>query len=326
MIYITANTCDKKMLWQIQTQHNNFRRHGIDLSKVYNLVVYNHNGIDSEYERYAKASPANIIFIKDDNPNRMYIPSIKPYAYKYLFTTIPKLLNEYAFYCDQDVIFTINPPAFDKLTGDTIYLSDTRSYIGSKYILSKGNQVFIDMCDYVGINPNLVKKYEDKAGGCQIYGRNLTPAFWDKVEKDSIAMYHGINSNHLVRYRDDFFAKNGIEIHTNNMVQIWCSEMWTTLWNMWLFEYDTQINKELEFVWASNNIEGFYRCNILHNTGLSNADKTQVFNKDEIGHTLLSNIRADILVRQDSCTYAYYIEVLQAKMWLTYLYKQRYNL
>ena len=107
------------------------------------------------------------------------------------------------------------------------------------------------------------------------------------------------------------------------MVQIWCAEMWATLWNIWLFGLDTEIHSELNFTWASNGIDGYFDTKILHNTGLSNADKTNVFNKEDVGHTLIENIRSDISIRENSCTFAYYVETLMAKLWVKQLYNSK---
>lgn len=316
MIYVTGNTCDRHMLWQIQVQHSNFNRLGIDLKNVYNLVVYKYD-IDEEYLKYAKYTKANIVFIKDIVHHRPYLSSMRTYAYKYLLDIMPELEQEYIFYCDQDVIFR-ELPNFKEMSNNKIYFSDTISYVGANYIISKGDRLFVDMCNMVGINPDLVKKYQSKSGGCQIYGKGFTSKYWDKVEKDSTNLY--VEFNDINKYANDFYVKNNTEITKANMLQIWCADMWAILWNLWLFGYDTEIHNDLKFAWASGNISDYHNTKILHNTGLSNSDTTNVFNKADVGSKLLSEIRSDILIRENSCTFPYYIETLQAKMWLNQLY------
>lgn len=307
MIYVTANTPSRWMLWQVQVQHWNFYNLGVDLKNVYNLVVYKDNDYLDEYKKYADYSPANIIFIKDDcNPNirNKYVPSIKPYAYYRLLDIYPNLINEKWFILDQDVVFR-ELLDFSLMADDKIYLSDTISYIGASYIKSKKDNLLERGCETVGINSNLVEKYQCKSGGAQIYGKCLHPKYWVKIEEDSFKLY-------------DVFSESRNSKRSD--IQSWCAEMWTTLWNMWLFGYDTEIHKEMEFCWAGDSIHKYNKIKILHNTGLANhKKKIDIFNRSDYGNRLINEI-PQRSINPESVTYAYYQMVLSTKQYIKQLY------
>jgi hypothetical protein len=40
-------------------------------------------------------------------------------------------------------------------------------------------------------------------------------------------------------------------------IQFWTAEMWSLLWNLWLSDYKTEITNELDFSWATDNVEKY---------------------------------------------------------------------
>ena len=53
-------------------------------------------------------------------------------------------------------------------------------------------------------------------------------------------------------------------------LQIWCSDMWSVLWNLWKRDRKTKIIPELDFTWASHSIDAWYRNAIYHDAGVVN--------------------------------------------------------
>ncbi len=311
MKYITATNANRSMLWQMQVQHYNFERLGVDLKDVYGLVVVDSH-IPQEYYEYAKITRANILFIQDTREKKHYVPSLKPFAYAKFLEQHPELADEKMFYCDQDC-YMRRVPDWTKMEEDAIYVSDCRGYLNSDYIDSKGEGLLEDMCKIVGISARLYRKQKDNEGGCQHYGK-MSMKFWQKVEKDSVLLYDCIED--MNKYADAYFKKNGKAITKNTMIQRWCAEMWATIMNQIGAGYKVIIHNELKFTMASNSMKTYMEYNLYHNTGLSNADKKDVFNKELYHDKLLLDIEMPVKLRMTSATYQFANEVRQAQSWL----------
>ena len=112
------------------------------------------------------------------------------------------------------------------------YLSNTISYIGSKYLLSccdryktkykqlHDEDLLIKMCEVLKISIDKVKNNEKNSGGAQYLIKNVDYKYWEDVEKDSVNLYY---------FFVDYVKKYPIEHH----VQKWCADMWAVLWNLW---------------------------------------------------------------------------------------------
>jgi hypothetical protein len=173
----------------------------------------------------------------------------------------PENKNETYFYTDPDVIFTKKFKMNDLEKNNTWYVSDTKSYLNSKYIESKGVELLSEMCNIVGIDKNIVIDNDENAGGAQIIFKNTDYHFWDKVEKDSEKLFeHMINTSN--------------KYNPEHPIQAWTAEMWSTLWNAWLFKHETKIIKKLNFSWATDLINKWGDNNIYHNAGAVLDDNT----------------------------------------------------
>ena len=112
------------------------------------------------------------------------------------------------------------------------------------------------MCDVVGIDKQLVEKNQNNSGGAQ-YIINITDCmFWYKVYCDSVNLYITLQQT---------------KSQDGNDIQIWCCEMWSTLWNMWKRGYQTHIVDWLDFSFATSHIDE--QRNIIHNSGVTEKDK-----------------------------------------------------
>lgn len=253
-------------LWQMIVQINNFRRlgyeddviyliskNGLELSKILKNILLN-GKIKSRFYIY-----------HDDRKDLAYAPSNTAHLISKFFNDNPEYKNETFLYIDPDVIFRKKLNINDLLKNDVWYLSDTSSYINSKYIRSKSDELFKNMCDIVGIDSELVINNDNNAGGAQILMKNTNSDFWDKVEYDSVKLF---------KYMKDTEYK----FNPKNPIQSWTAEMWAVLWNAWLFGYETKISKRLSFSWASDKISEWDKHNMYHNAGVVNID-SNVFSK-----------------------------------------------
>jgi len=176
------------------------------------------------------------------------------------------------------------------------YVSDTKSYIGSKYILEKGEDVLNTMCEIVGISPKTVIDKQEESGGCQYLMRGLDWRFFDKVEKDCELMYKTITALNAEKVKAD---------PTHHPLQIWTADMWAILWNAWMRGFTTEIIPELDFTWATDTIENFDKRYIFHNAGVTGATEGEYFYKgDYQEHLPYNNFDID-KINKTRATYKY---------------------
>ena len=170
MKYIIATTDNQYFRWQILVQINNFKRLGILEDVTY--VVSVKNRISNELKKIKEETNARIETYRDDRELSNYQPSVTAHVLKKHFNKYPKESNLF-FYLDPDVIFTKKPqfPSTYYKTKKWI-LSDTKSYLNSKYIKGKSEELFKLMCDEVGIDTKTVIKYDSAAGDAQCIIKN----------------------------------------------------------------------------------------------------------------------------------------------------------
>jgi hypothetical protein len=303
--YICAQPRLVYYAWQVEVMINNFIKNGINPNNIDILVAWNPNdGTSSKeaVEMWEKlASHYNTVrffFYQDtrEQPIR-YISSIRPNILKQHFKAHPELYNEVIFYHDCDMIFT-KPVDWNKFLNDNVwYLSDTNSYINYDYISSKGEDVYNKMCDVIGINSIIPKLMNSNSGGAQYILKNIDYEFWEKVEKDCEKLYSQINElNNLKKQQDPSYHE----------LQIWCSDMWSVLWNGWLRGNETKVVKEMDFSWATDMEERWNDTNIFHNAGVTCSCGGK-FYKANYRDTLPYNL--DLRIKEGTASYKYYQEI-----------------
>jgi hypothetical protein len=245
---------------------------------VFGLV--NKNTIPSSESLKLKELGINVHHYLDVRRSKYYIPSIKPYL-------ISKWLEEFPqhgklfFLHDADVVFR-KLPDFDKLINDdVIYLSDTIGYIGYNYIMdcckryeskhpnSNKGQLLEEMCEVVGISSEVVKKNQNNSGGGQYIIKNTNSEIWEKIYFNSTQLY-----DKMLDYQKRFPISPG-------EIQFWTAEMWSLLWNLWYYNLETKISPELDFSWATDDINIYNKKNILHMAGVTDDLKNRKFYKGE---------------------------------------------
>lgn len=253
--------------WQVEVMLNNFIKQGIDPNHIDILVAWNPNDNTSSPENIkAWDKVANhfeevkFYLYQDTRTNFNYIPSIYFNILKQHIKALPGLSKQALFLHDCDILLT-RPVDFSSMLKDDIwYLSDTVGYIGTQYILTKGNDVYEDMCKIIGIDSLIPKLLNSNSGGAQHIVKNITYEYLDKVEKDSIKLYeYFCNTEHL-------HAEKGREGYP---IQKWTAGMWALLWNAWLFGHETKVDKRLDFSWATDDINKWDETSIYHNSGVT---------------------------------------------------------
>jgi hypothetical protein len=181
------------------------------------------------------------------------------------------------------------------MNDDVIYLSDTVSYIGHKYIeeccrryetqypSSEKDELLNQMTKVIGIDVETLKINQENSGGAQHLMKNIDHTFWDKVFKDCIELYYTMRTYH---------ANNPLR---QGEIQMWTSDMWCVLWNIWLKGLNTKITDELDFSWATDTIREYDKKPILHMAGVTdNLKSTKFYKGDYINVNPLDKLKENI--------------------------------
>lgn len=287
MKYISAQPDSDYFIWQLQVQMNNFRSHGIDERDMVILMAYTKK-INQNAIKFAGSTQAHVHFYPDTRNDTSYIPSIRPHLLKKYF----KDYNvEKWFYHDCDILFQ-KLPDFSRMDKEgVVYVSDTRSYLDSKYIISKGKDLFIDMCELMNIKPEYVIDQDSRCGGSQYYFSGYRDQIsWEIVEIYCTELYH--------------LMKN-----TNPGIQAWTADMWALLWTLWTHGIDTEISPELSFSWATSPISEWDKHNIYHNAGATKETPDLFLKSDYINKSPLVEYLG--WVSDQYCSWKYVEEIYQ---------------
>jgi len=250
MMYISAQPETRYYAWQVDTMILSFLQNGVKQESI--VILLGKENSKSFIKVRLKYPKVN--FYKYSIERFDYAPAIKPYLMWQYFKDNPQ--KEQYFYSDCDVVLTKPLKEFD--TG-YVYCSNTVSYIGYDYIISKGENVFDLMCKSVGIDKDVVKANQSVSGGCQFVFDTLPEQVWERAYRSSLKLH-----KELIRYNRLNSVTDGYPI------QDWTAEMWATLWEIWKEGYETKIVDELNFSWANDKISCMKETKILHNAGVSN--------------------------------------------------------
>lgn len=294
--------------WQVEVMINNFLEHGINPNSIDILVAWNPEDKTSAPENIeawtALANHYNNVrffFYQDTRQQPIrYISSIRPNVLKQHFTAYPELEKEAIFYYDSDIVFTKKPNWDSFIQDDVWYLSNTNSYINYDYIMSKGQDVYARMCKIVQIDPLIPKLMNSNSGGAQYILKNINANFWEKVEADCEDLFYWITKLNEQKVKED---------PSHHPLQIWCADMWAVLWNGWLLGSETKVVSEMNFSWATDNIERWEETTIFHNAGVTCSCGRQ-FYKANYMEKLPYDIEQDNF-KSTTCGYNYVKEIIK---------------
>lgn len=291
--YICCQPANTYYSWQVEVMLDNFNKMGINPEMI--DIVSGYIGTPTpEWERL-KTKGARFFFYPDTRLDLGYPPSIYFHLMEKHLKAHPELTNDALFTHDCDILFT-RPPEFADLAYDTTwYMSDTNSYINYDYVVSKGEEQFLQMCSIVGISPDLVKANNLHAGGAQYIVKGTTPEFWSKVERDSMAIY-----SYLVP-REAQWTGQGYAI------QKWTAGMWAYLWNAYLIA-PVQVTERMNFTWATSGIDTIQTFPIYHNAGVVD-NKQKMFYKADYG--LRNPYNDNLEIDQTKASFWYWSQLIE---------------
>ena len=278
-------------LWQTLVQINNFMKYGYDKDTIYVIASSNPSPVLKSIMECPKIKSKFFIY-KDERINSRYPSSLRPHILEKFFNEHPEYEKETLFYTDPDVVFTKRLDFSEMEEDNTWYLSDTRSYIDSKYIKSKSEQLFNEMCNIVKVSPEEITNNDDNAGGAQYLMKGVNAEFWKKCYDDMENLY--------IHMKDTESVYN-----PQHPIQSWTSDMWAVFWNGIYFGHEIKLHNDLDFSWATDNIKRWYETYIFHNAGIVGASDTH-FSKIMYQ---TSPFNQDIKVSSDNCTYKYLQEI-----------------
>jgi hypothetical protein len=282
-------------LWQVLVQINNFIKYGYDEDTIYVVSSSNPSSVLLSLMNHPKIKSKFFIY-KDERQNSRYPSSLRPHILEKFYNEHPEYVDETILYMDPDVVFTKKLDFSEMSNDESWQLSDTRSYIDTKYIKSKSEQLFKEMCDIAKVNPDDITAIDDDAGGAQYLMKGINAEYWKKVYDDSENLYKHMKDTESV-------------YHPEHPIQSWTSDMWAVLWNAIYFGHKVKINKDLEFSWATDNISRWNETYIFHNAGVAGASDTH-FSKIMYQ---VSPFNKEIKVNSDNCTYNYVKEIKETE-------------
>jgi len=298
MKFICAQPAINYYTWQVEVMINNFIKNGVNPNDIHILCAY-WDEVPENWRTIQKTyNTVGFYFYKDTREDQSYIPSIYFNVLKQHIQANPELEKTTLFLHDSDIIFT-RPVDFRSMENDKIwYLSDTVGYIGTQYILTKGEDVYKKMCNVIGIDPLIPKLLNSNSGGAQHIVKNTTYEYWDKVEKDSIKLYKHFNDT------EPEWKGEGYPI------QKWTAGMWSLLWNAWLFGHETKVDKRLDFCWATDPIHRWDETPIFHNAGVTDDRKDLFFKGAYIDKNPYKEVKLESY-SEDKCSYNYVKNIIE---------------
>lgn len=305
--------CHIYYAWQVEVMLHNFASLGIHIfHEIHCLfaIDYSDPQIFSKIKAVKQVEDsmqgvAKFFYYEDTRQRPVhYQPSIRPHILKQHFEDYEDLKDKAIFYHDCDIVFTKYPDFFDRMIYDeNWYVSNTISYIGHDYILQKGVVILQTMCDIVKIDPALVKKNQLNSGGAQYVMKNVDAAFFEKMEQDCEKLHYEITQISTNIKQAD---KNYHEL------QIWCADMWAILWGAWIRGYETIVDKDMSFCWATDPIAFWENNYIYHNAGVVNASNKRLFFKGAYRLQLPYDINLEDF-GTEFCSYRYCEEITKTK-------------
>jgi hypothetical protein len=288
--------------WQTEVMLNSCLDTGIELGNL-DIICWAVNGIiTEEWDRLKDAYKANFYFYDDTREKKEYSSSIRPNILKQHFKAFPDLSQSAIFYFDCDIVFTKSIQWSNFLMDDRWYGSDTTTYIGHNYILSKGEDVLDKMCKIVDIDKEIVRNNELNSIGAQYLMKDIDWIFWEEVENDSENLFRDINVLNNEKKQEN------PEYHE---LQIWCADMWAVLWNAWKSGRETVIHDDFLFSWATGSEYDWNYANIYHNAGVVGGDG--LFLKSDYIGTLPYDINLSIPQGTASKKYYDYVQKVGKK-------------
>jgi len=299
MIYLTCQPAIRRFAWEVEIQLENFREVGIPPQSTHIVQGLYQYTIPDEWLRLQQKYPlVKFFFYKDTRPgiDGDYPPSLQAHILEKHWLHNPSLQNEDVLFIDSDCLFTRMPDFTDKLRDRKWYFSNTISYVGAEYILSKGEEILDKMTEIVGIDKELVIKNQLNSGGAQKLIKNVDANYWKSVYTKSLELFRVVTPfcNNVFTERKKM-GKNDIY-----PLQIWTASMWVELWEGWKRGHEVVVPDDMDFMFYTNGIGDWDKKRFMfyHNAGVSHDNDGMFFKgrwTNELPYyTELQNPRTDV--------------------------------
>jgi len=308
MIHLIVQPKIDYYTWQVEVVINSILEHLPE--NVIHIICDNSHvpSVLNKWNLLELRYPSVQFFYYDDTRlNPGYISSIRPHLLEKHFISMPSLASTTLIYHDSDIVFTKSLKSLEYENTDDWYVSDTISYIGHDYILSKGEDVLDLMCDICDISKDIVKQNQQNSGGAQYIMKNINAEYWHDVYLDCENLFIEITKlNNMKKAADPSYHE----------IQIWCADMWAVLWNAWKRGYNTICDPNMNFNWSTTPITEWNSRAMYHNAGVTNNES--MFFKNNFTNTLPYNLNLENL-NTNVCAYNYYkyVQEVGAKSFLT---------
>lgn len=277
--FVVAQPDDAYFSWQVHAWLESLKEIGHSDKAIVLVYTPSFREKNEKWKQVEDLYPeAQFAYYKDDGDVSQqlgtYIPVLRPYVLMRWFKDHPEMISKAVFYCDCDILFTDRFNVDDYIDDDVCYLSDTNSYINASYFDSKihdvlpekleeykTRDVLAEITSLIGITREIAEANNNNSGGAQYFLKNVDANFWNKVMNDCILI-----RKYLQHINSQFFANE------NKGFQSWCADMWAVLWNLWLRDLETKNIPEMDFSWASDDMEKVNRLGLFHNAGITSND------------------------------------------------------
>jgi hypothetical protein len=274
-ILITCQPDDQYFIWQNHLYVESCLQQGFEEEQIH-ILLYKPKGRDynENWEKLKNCHPKLNIFVYEDDGVQsflpIYIPILRPHILSQHFKKFPNLEKETIIYTDCDILW-IKGLDIEKFYNDDIcYISDAKSYLNNSYFESKKRDILDEkkeeafsrdflkeICDIVGIPKEIAIENNNNTGGVQYILKNVSSAFWKKVEVDTLNI-----RTHLLGVNRQFYKNE------NAGIQSWCADLWAVLFNLWYHNKNVKVIPEMDFAWSTDPLEKLNSNAILHNAGI----------------------------------------------------------
>ncbi|TLX25086.1 hypothetical protein FE904_14115 [Chryseobacterium indologenes] len=301
MIFLSAQPDDTYFIWQLEIQLKNFQSLGIQKDHIHVVVGYHPEvGLRDNFENFINNNRHTALFFSypDTRITNKYLSSIRPHLLRKHWKQFSFLNKSCIFYHDSDILLS-RIPNIDVYKDKLNYVSDTRSYLDSNYIISKTcSTLFIKMVELIGLNIDTVIKNDKHVGGAQYILKDIPCEFWDKVETDSENIFNLLSEYNISEKQKKITSSN----YSPNEIHTWYSDMWAVLWNLWYFQKKVEIHNEMNFSWPTDPIEYWSKNSILHYAGEHMNKKKYLYKRDYVHHAPWYDDNLDF-IKINNCSY-----------------------
>lgn len=237
-------------LWQALAHHVWMREH--EFPTRY-LFYCGRGGPSRQLSAFMAGAGARVTVWNDWRTNPQYNPSMKPGLVGRFLEANPDVAGAPLVVMDPDAIplpgFISRAPHMQP-TPTRWFGTDTDSYTGPAYLKSKGEDLWVELCKLVGVDPDHAGQFLGR--GSQWLFRAGDGGLWLEIQRLSEQAYPV-----LTGHRSD--------------VQVWCAEMYVTQLVLARENIAATARAPMRMAWATGAREDWQKAGFFHNAGVTEA-------------------------------------------------------